>query len=323
MANDRPLRIALGAGHRTTVLDGNPYERELNGRKTYELARELRKYPGKYDVWVYTPDDGLGLYPGNYNDAALSVAARAREGWVPDLFIELHSQGVANTAVRGSFVIYPDTSDDVDVDVRQYGNIFALKLREQTNIPAYPPQRARIAGVMSERETGVGLQGYRLGVFAATARLSATTTRLIWEGGTHSSPADRAIMDRPDFPIRHAVATRLAIDEFFTRIGRMASPSPTPTYAKPETTLQSKISGKNYLSVNGARVYRFVDTVSYKIPMTPRRYATATAPAIGPDVPPGTRIRVVAIIAQANGGKWLLGEDNGRYLLTGQEITVL
>ena len=57
---------------------------------------------------------------------------------------------------------------------------------------------------MSERQTGVGGQGYRLGVFRDTASLISTSCRFILEAGAHSNAQDKAIMESYDFLSNHA-----------------------------------------------------------------------------------------------------------------------
>jgi hypothetical protein len=37
---------------------------------------------------------------------------------VPDIFLETHTQGVDNPAVRGVFGIFPDWAPDIDTDAR-------------------------------------------------------------------------------------------------------------------------------------------------------------------------------------------------------------
>lgn len=98
---------------------------------------------------------------------------------------------------------------------------------------------------------------------------------------------------------------------------------PIPSYAIPRPDLQALLGDKNHVSVNDARIYRFRDKVSYAQPITPKQYAELSAPAIGPDVPAKKAIEVIATIAQANGKKWFLGKDNGRYLMTGKTFTII
>jgi hypothetical protein len=139
-----------------------------------------------------------------------------------DVFIEVHTEGNgAGDAGRGVFCIYPDWTGDVDTDVRDtLGPAIAKAIRDRTGIPL------RNNGVMSERQTGVGSQGHRLGVFGATARHKATCTRMIVEVGSHSSPADMALWRHPAFLSNAASAIA---DTLATYYGLKPAPTPSPT----------------------------------------------------------------------------------------------
>lgn len=137
-----------------------------------------------------------------------AAPAAAHAGWSPDLLLETHTEG-AGPAARGVFAIYPDWGDDVDADVRdRLGPRVARAIAAATGLPV------RGAGVLSERETGVGLTGYRLGLFGQTAAIRATCTRLIIEYGSHDVTADLAIIDTPGFYTQAGRATAQAFAEF-------------------------------------------------------------------------------------------------------------
>lgn len=329
MARDigaRPLRIALGAGHRHTKgLDGrfvsnggaNPYEFGRNGDKCVALARELRERG--HDLYVYTPDDGAGLFPGNYNDAARSVVSYAAgHNWSPDWFVELHSEG-SDPAKCGSFVIYPDDeSGDIDTDVRDHGGIFAEMLTRRTGIAACTILTTS-PGVTSEKQTGVGLEGFRLGVFAATQPLNHYgTTRLLFESGAHSCPHDRAIMDQESFPDLHALAVADAIEDF-SRNHLGWTGRPAVEYPAPDLALVHALKGKRYLLVSGStEVLAFRRRFRSLVPLVPQRWATDDAPAIGPAV---TSDRLIGLILQDDGDTWGLTSGGARYNLTGQPVS--
>lgn len=61
---------------------------------------------------------------------------------------------------------------------------------------------------------GVGLSGYRLGLFGQTAAIKATCTRLIVEYGSHDSPTDLALIDAPGFYAQAGRATARAFAAF-------------------------------------------------------------------------------------------------------------
>lgn len=203
------IRIALSSGHHNDDKGGTSGEYERTGVLTAEIARQMRGVDG-FDVRVIQPDDGRGDFPGDLYDAASQVGAWAAEGWQADLFLEVHFEGNgAGDAGRGSFAIYPDWGSDVDVDVRDtLGPSLAMQMQALTGIPP------RGNGTMSEKRTGVGSQGHRLGVFRATESFT-DITRLIYEYGALTSQADRALINHPDFMQNAARATTLAVAAFY------------------------------------------------------------------------------------------------------------
>lgn len=198
-------RIALAAGHHNRD-GGNDLEYAQTGKLCRAVAAACRDLG--LDVRVFTPGDGLGTRSDGIWDLAREVVAAARAGWKPDIFLETHTEG-AGPAARGVFAIYPDWGDDVDVDVRdRLGPRAARAIAAATGLPL------RGDGVMSERETGVGLGGHRLGIFGQTVAIKATCTRLIIEYGSHDAPADLSIIDAPGFYTRAGRATARAVAEF-------------------------------------------------------------------------------------------------------------
>jgi hypothetical protein len=211
-------KIALSAGHHNTS-GGNALEIEQVGPLTKAIAVACRA--AGFDVRVITPDEGLGHFPGTLSQAAAKVVEWARAGWVADIFLEVHTEGAGRT-VRGAFAIYPDWGDDVDTDVRdRLGPDLVRRLTQATGLPK------RGNGLMSEKNTYVGSQGHRLGVFGATEPVKATTTRLIVEFGSHDNPDDLAIFNRPTFNGDAATAVTKAFAAFTGWSGAVR-PDPTP-----------------------------------------------------------------------------------------------
>jgi len=120
--------------------------------------------------------------------------------------MEVHYQGLAqgSNAGRGFFVIYPDWNDDVDTDIRdRFIPLWVPDYQTRTGMPPYGN------GGMSEKRTGVGIAGYRLGVFSTTVGLKNTTTRCIVEHGCHTCPADYEI-------IQHSTYNQDVVNAFLT-----------------------------------------------------------------------------------------------------------
>lgn len=141
-------------------------------------------------------------------------------------------EGVGNPAVRGCFAIYPDTPPDVDEEVRdQLGLDMARRVRDRTGLPF------RGNGTMSERNTGVGGQGYRLGAFSASASARTTMTRLLFEYGTLTNSADTLIINGAGFNAQAARATVEALIAFY---GVTAAPDePAPGQPDPDALYQT------------------------------------------------------------------------------------
>ncbi|MCC6629660.1 MAG: glucosaminidase domain-containing protein [Chloroflexi bacterium] len=178
-----PTRVALAAGHHNAT-GGSEIEKGYTARLTAAAARVLRERGA--DVRVLTP------HAGSVSDVGAAAVQLAEDGWVPDVLLEFHTEA----GPRGVFGIYPDwpAALDVDGDARALAVDLARSISQATGLPV------RGGGAMSERHTAVGAAGARLGVFRATTRLKAATTRLLLEVGAHTQAADRGILDREATP---------------------------------------------------------------------------------------------------------------------------
>lgn len=246
---NRPIRVAIGVGH-ANLSGGNQYELKKNREVMAEFLKLSRTSTG-FDIRCYTPNNGQGTYPGTL-DAAIygTVHKWVQAGWLPDVVFEIHHEGLANTSVRGGFVIHPAASglygrhngvwgaksDYVDTDVVAAGPGMARIITQALGVPL------RFAtGLMSERQTGVGGQGYRLGYFGALSDpyFQQNSCVFITEAATFTNPTDRAIMDRADFASKEARALFEALAHlgkergnwtFPYEIGGQApTPAPAPT----------------------------------------------------------------------------------------------
>ena len=244
---NRPLRIALGAGHRNTS-GGNEFETALNGQVVNHLVRLARESAG-FEVRCYTPNDGLGMYPGPLDAAAAQVRSWRDQGWAADILHEVHFQGIGTSSLRGAFVIYPDSAGlrgrnpgNVDLDVKAEAGAMAKILADGYGGVCWYSACSR---GMSERETGVGIQGYRLGVFGAWADepFISNAFQMITEGGTFTNSTDLALMKQPDFPAKHArsilemyayLAKKRANWTYPYKIGSAPGPVPQPTNLAPD-----------------------------------------------------------------------------------------
>jgi N-acetylmuramoyl-L-alanine amidase len=205
--NKMALKIALAAGHHNSD-GGSQVEAAITGPLCHFYAMAFRETG--CDVRVITPDDGLGQYPGGLQDVAAKVVEWANAGWVADLFLECHTQGLGDTSVRGCFAIYPDWGGDTDIAVRDGLGLRMVKaISGATGIPVWS------RGVMSEKSTGVGISGFRLGIFLRTAPIAAKTTRLIVEHGAHTNPQDLTLLQSPPIQQKIAQAGAKAVIDYF------------------------------------------------------------------------------------------------------------
>jgi hypothetical protein len=90
-------------------------------------------------------------------------------------------------------------------------------------------------GIMSERETGVGSQGHRLGVFLRTAPIRSTCTRLLIESGFHTDPSDLAILRKPETPSRIAQGVVESTFAFYGTTPEQPKQDDPNAYHDPET----------------------------------------------------------------------------------------
>jgi N-acetylmuramoyl-L-alanine amidase len=205
--SNKQLKIALSAGHHNTD-GGSPVEHAITGPLCHYYAEYFRSQG--HDVRVITPNDGLGDSPIGLQEVAHQVVTWAQAGWVADLYLETHTQGLNDSTVRGCFGIYPDWGGDLDSIVRNnLAHSICQAINEVVGIPIWQN------GVMSERATGVGISGFRLGIFLVTAPVASRTTRLIIEHGAHTNPQDRAILENPAKQKLIAQAAAKAIINYF------------------------------------------------------------------------------------------------------------
>lgn len=200
----RPPHIALSAGHRNSS-GGDAHETAQTAILTPAIAAACRALG--MDVRVVQGHDGADMFPGNLHSVAQTVAGWDAGGWPVDIYLEVHTEGAGGA--RGMFAIFPDWGDDVDTDVRdKLGPDIVARVTAATGLGK------RGSGLMSEKQTGVGAGGDRLGIFAYTASIKDHATRLIVEFGAHDNAADLAIVDTPDFAGKAGAAVAQAFAAF-------------------------------------------------------------------------------------------------------------
>lgn len=197
-------KIALASGHHNSS-GGDAFEVQQTGPLCKAVAEHCRALG--MDARVVQPGDGLGTIAGSLDVVGNTVVKWAQQdGWVPDIFLECHTEGGGGA---GCFAIYPDWGGDVDADVRdRLGPDVARAVATLTGLGV------RGDGTMSEQATGVGASGSRLGIFRTTAPIAASTTRLIIEYGAHDKEPDLSIAKGANFADRCGRATAGAFAAF-------------------------------------------------------------------------------------------------------------
>lgn len=205
--------IAISAGHHNKQ-GGDRKEIEQTGELANALGIACRALG--MTVVHLTPDEGRGFSPLSLDTLAAKINVMNP---LPAIYIECHTEGGGGSGV---FTIYPDWDDDVDTDVRDtLGPGVSRAVAAATGLKL----GAGGDGVMSEKQTGVGSTGSRLGIFRATAPVRREVTRCIVEFGAHDRQPDLGIADTPGFALKCANATALAFAKF---LGWQV-PIPAPT----------------------------------------------------------------------------------------------
>lgn len=313
---NRKVRVAIGAGHANSD-GGDDFERRLNQQCTNELYKALQA-DGRFDVRCYTPNNGLGMFPGGLYAAADEVNKWLAAGWQADILHEVHHEGTGTASIRGGFVIYPDAaglyqpgqnSGDIDTDVRDYGGAMAAALVKPFG------GVVRGDGTMSERETGVGAQGYRLGVFGAwseTQTFIDNAFRFITEAATYTNAEDLAKMKAPGYAKAHARGVIAAYEALLEKASDW-SYTKGPEVPKAEVQLYPVDVAKLPRLING-RVFYPVEagrTYVVKTRTLGRQFAAPEAPAAKVYEQNNT-VSFVAVVVGDDGGLWGITSDGLR-----------
>lgn len=209
----KTIKLALSAGHHNSS-GGDALEYQQTGELAEAVARHAK--PLGFDVRVVQPDGpdadtepGDGTISGSLDVVGNTVVAWSKQGWVPDAFVEMHTEGGGG---RGVFCIFPDAPGDIDTDVQNViGPLVSKAIAAATGLAL----GAGGDGVMSETQTGVGGQGFRLGIFRTTEPIKQTTSRMIIECGAHDKEPDKTIQQRPAFYDQCGRATAEALAKHY------------------------------------------------------------------------------------------------------------
>ena len=212
--------VILSAGHRNNTGGGAAGERE----RTHLFARAYRDVlrSAGYRVY-YVQELDADADPDWFSGYLSAVTTKIRtiaESKPGERLVMLDLHLEEGPAPRGVFTIVPDDPTDRSDDVWskngqaiRLGGLISEAIARRTSLVI---RKARLPGVMSERQTGVGEKKMRLGMFRGTAMLRTRMVRLIIEHG--NVVKDRAIIDRPHTPARCASGVTEALARYFGEV---------------------------------------------------------------------------------------------------------
>jgi hypothetical protein len=187
--------VIVVAGHRSTGDPGDPRERGFTDDLAIAYRKAFRDAGYQCDWWQADLDKDADptMTQGSLDTVAKGVGKAVAEADADlVLMYDLHFDG-GNSVVHaippdcvGLRTAYPNGAPAVDtaanntLDTNLAAEITA-EISKATGIGLYPARRLGIKGVMSERDTRVGEQGYRLAMLAATAPVRMKAARMVIE----------------------------------------------------------------------------------------------------------------------------------------------
>jgi hypothetical protein len=255
--------VLLVMGHRND--DGGNQQEAARTPLIVEAAdRELRR--AGHTVHVLQREDGIDQDP-NYTHSSLAYVADRCTALIQQhgiqVMIDAHFQGAPNP-VSGCFAIVPDgnnLSPRPNVDDSKAANqrsvAFAQRLAQevsnQTGIRLLPLGEPGGLGIMSETQTGVASQGFRLGMFWRTLPVRAQCAATVMEHG--DILADSGAINSPGFYDRVANAYVRAVNEFWPVV------EPTPdffAFDQPrDFTAQAGAAGRRHADTGSDIIRRY------------------------------------------------------------------
>lgn len=229
-------RYILSAGHRNTDRGGAAREIDWTYGITKQLQRAIQRRGGQ--AWIISEEDG-DSDPTFSKGRGLQAAARlcvelAKVVGVCDAYISMHYEG---GPARGFFGIFPDGGAPDNRAGNPLDERLCAVIAKHVEKTGMPKRTAGVVapGVMSEKQTGVGAQGYRLGEFVGTIGFRTTTARVILEAGNYVSPADREMLWSAAWQAKYVESIVDGLEEVFGKMPRPSTPDPKPE-PKPEPT---------------------------------------------------------------------------------------
>lgn len=295
-------RYIISMGHRNTDRGGAYREYDWTPGAARALRDAIKARGGQ--AWIIQEERGNGnFYNGGLQAAARACVDLARSLGPFDAYISMHYD-----SSPGFHAIYPNGANDTKamnpLDVRLCEAM--AKRVAATKTVRMKTWTAHAVGVMDEKETYVGSQGYRLGEFVGTLGFRDTTARVITEA---SGVGDDKYLHDPKW-VRNVYAEALvdALEDVFGKFKGTKpepqpepEPEPQPEYEKADP-IEAVAALPFYVKLdNGAQMVR-VDLSVRATTATPRRkWAHAQSPKIGPDIRKGEEFKVDYLIINADG----------------------
>lgn len=251
-------KIVLSMGHRNLTRGGAAGEIDWTDDMVRDLAAEFRARGA--EVYIVQEYDGDGdpnfTYQGLGAIGGIVEAIDQKHGPV-DAYLSIHYEG---GPVRGFFAIASDAgglrsgatgqpvthdsweSNPLDVKV---GTAIARRIGKTNTVPVRAGLKGE--GVMSERQTGVGYDNWRLAELQESIGIKDHGVRLILEFGNRQSPADYAYLSNRNWC--RNVAAKAVADGLEDVLGKLdgsgsgTTTTPTvPPVTKPPVTSGGEVA---------------------------------------------------------------------------------
>ena len=318
-------RFILSAGHRNT--DGGGASNEINWTYPSVLAlkQAIQKRGGK--AWIVSEEDGdndpsFSKGRGLQAAAGLCVSLAAKHGPF-DAYISSHYNG-GNSP--GFHAIFPDARSGSDTKANnpldvQLCRAIRDRVRDTETVKMLS-WTGDSPGVMSEKETGVGAQGYRLGEFVGTLGFRDTTARVIIEASSIDVASERKFINDPKW-VRDVYCEAIvdALEDVFGKFKQRPDTKPEP---KPSTfpskspipELSELPAYHQVFASDGKRIAQMVRT-DYTVRInkdTPAlRYATPSSERVSNDFIKGALVDVEYLIINADNTTYWYTADGVRF----------
>lgn len=308
-------RYIISSGHRNTDRGGAHREIDWTYPISVKLKNAIHRRGGK--AWIIQEEDGdndpsFSVGRGLQNAARLCVDLANVVGGA-DAYISMHYGGEPH---RGFFGIYPDARSGADVGANNpLDRRLCRVVANHVTKTGMPKRTGGVVepGVMSEKQTGVGAQGWRLGEFVGTLGFRDKTARVILEGGNYNTPADREMLWSSAWQDKYVEAIVDGLEEVFGKFSGKPDPKPEPTPEPPEqeyekaSPVRALADERPFLMTDGGAIFVRADVIVEAVRDTPRLKYAGGAAKVGPDIRKGERYAVDYLI---------INNDQSLYWLT-------